>query len=72
MQVESSSITEISYDPAHNQLRVRFRSGVEYRYAMVPESVHRAFLDAASKGSFFSSHIRNRYPVTRLADSDQD
>ena len=72
MQVESSSITAISYDPAHNQLRVRFRSGVEYRYDLVPASVYRAFVEASSKGRFFSSHVRDRYPCHRIEESGQD
>ena len=66
MQVESSSITDIGYDPTHNRLRVRFRSGVEYRYDLVPESVYRAFISASSKGRFFSSAIRDRFPFSRL------
>jgi hypothetical protein len=66
MQVESSSITDIGYDPAHNRLRVRFRSGVEYRYDLVPASVHRAFVESGSKGRFFSREIRDRYPCRRL------
>jgi hypothetical protein len=65
MQVESSSIAAISYDAALSQLRVRFHSGVEYRFDLVPPSVHRAFLEASSKGRFFSSRIRDRYPFSR-------
>ena len=68
MQVESSSITAISYDANHNRLRIRFRSGVEYCFDLVPASVHRALLEAPSKGRFFSSMIRDRYPFTRQED----
>jgi hypothetical protein len=72
MQVESSSITTISYDSEHNQMRVRFKSGVEYRYDLVPASVYRAFVEASSKGRFFSSHVRDRYPCRRVEDSEED
>jgi hypothetical protein len=72
MQVESSSIATIGYDAALNQLRIRFRSGVEYRYDLVPASAYRAFLDAESKGAFFSGHIRDRYPCRRVEESEGD
>jgi hypothetical protein len=71
MQVESSSITTISYEAAHNRLRVRFRSGVEYCFDLVPPSVHRAFMEAPSKGRFFSSTIRDRYPFSRQEDGEE-
>ena len=72
MQVESSSITDIAYDPAYNRLRVRFKSGVEYRYDLVPASVHQAFVKSGSKGRFFSREIRDRYPCRRLEKSERD
>ena len=68
MQVESSSISEISYDPDLNRLRVQFHSGKEYCYDLVPASVHRAFVEAGSKGRFFARQIRDRYPFSRLQE----
>ena len=72
MQVESSSIAAISYDADHNRLRIRFRSGVAYCFDLVPASVHRALLEAPSKGRYFSNMIRDRDPFIRQEDQDGD
>lgn len=66
MQIESSAITEINYDEEREKLFVRFTSGAEYLYVGVPPTVHRAFADAPSKGSFFGEVIRDCYPFNRL------
>ncbi|HEY3949407.1 KTSC domain-containing protein [Phenylobacterium sp.] len=66
MQVDSTAIREIDYDPQRAKLLVRFASGEHYVYVGVPGEVHRSFLDAESKGRFFQSEIRDRYPYNRL------
>jgi lysyl-tRNA synthetase class 2 len=45
---------------------VRFIDGDEYAYVGVPGEVHRSFVDAESKGGFFASEIRGRYPYNKL------
>ena len=66
MQVESAAISEIDYDAERFKLCVRFVSGEWYVYVGVPGEVHRSFVDAESKGRFFQSEIRDRYPYNRL------
>jgi hypothetical protein len=66
MQVESTAIREIDYDAERAKLLVRFESGERYVYVGVPGEVHRSFVEAASKGRFFQSQIRDRYPFNRL------
>ncbi|HSV02267.1 MAG TPA: KTSC domain-containing protein [Phenylobacterium sp.] len=66
MQVESTAIREIDYDAGRAKLLVRFVSGERYVYVGVPGEVHRSFLEAESKGSFFQAEIRDRYPYNRL------
>jgi len=66
MQVASEAIDTIRYEPARARLLVRFRSGELYAYREVPDEVHRAFLEAPSKGRFFQARIRDRYPFERL------
>jgi lysyl-tRNA synthetase class 2 len=66
MDVDSTAISEIDYDAARAKLLVRFMSGACYVYVGVPGEVHRSFVEADSKGGFFQSRIRDRYPFNRV------
>ena len=66
MEVDSRAISEIDYDQERAKLMVRFVSGERYVYVGVPGEVHRSFCEAESKGRFFQSQIRDRYPYNRL------
>jgi lysyl-tRNA synthetase class 2 len=66
MDVDSTAISAIDYDAEHDKLLVRFTSGERYVYVGGPGEVHRSFVAADSKGRFFQSEIRGRYPFNRL------
>ena len=66
MDVDSTAISAIDYDHDRAKLLVRFASGERYVYVGVPGEVHRSFCEAESKGRFFQSQIRDRYPFNRL------
>ena len=61
----SSVIESIAYDAASARLFVTFKDGRIYGYDGVPADVHTAFEDAESKGQFFNSEIRDKYPTWR-------
>jgi hypothetical protein len=63
---DSTAIRAIRYDEQRQRLLVRFIDGDEYAYVGVPGEVHRSFVDAESKGRFFSEEIRGRYPFNKL------
>ncbi|GGD85945.1 KTSC domain-containing protein [Microbacterium murale] len=65
--VESSAIRSVGYDAGLATLEIEFTSGDVYRYHAVPPSVHRALMDAESKGRYFVAHIRDVYPTVRVA-----
>jgi len=67
MHVDSSAIRAIDYDRPHRRLSVTFMSGERYEYRRVPGEVHRAFVEADSKGRFFQAQIRDRYPYRKLS-----
>lgn len=67
MQVQSSAIDAIAYDRLRRRLQVTFVSGERYAYRGVPGEVHRAFVEADSKGRFFQAQIRDRYPYEKLS-----
>lgn len=64
--VSSSAIRGIGYDGGSQQLTVTFNSGRSYAYAGVPYQRYTAFEQANSKGRYFNSAIRNRYPYKRV------
>jgi hypothetical protein len=65
--VDSTAVRDVAYEPAGQLLRITFVSGERYLYRGVPAAVHRALLDAESKGRFFQTQIRGRYAFERLS-----
>lgn len=63
----STVIRRFSYDQRRRRLRVTFVSGDVYDYVGVPPEVGAAFTAAFSKGRFFASDIRDRYPFERVS-----
>ncbi|WP_459901724.1 KTSC domain-containing protein [Desulfobaculum senezii] len=60
--VSSQAINSIGYDEGTMQLEIVFTSSPRaYTFCGVPLSVFQSFLNASSKGSFYSNYIRNRY-----------
>lgn len=65
--LDSKMLSATAYDAPRRQLYVRFRSGEVYRYFTFPAERYQEFLNAESRGQYFLSHIRNRFPYQRLA-----
>jgi hypothetical protein len=68
-QIDSAAITRISYDAANRILSVWFReTGLRYDYFDVPREEYDAFLDASSRGAYFTANIRDRYKTERIGE----
>jgi hypothetical protein len=65
-EVESSVIRRVTYG-ADATLTVRLHRGPVYRYFTVPRTVFEELLVAASKGAYFTRHIRDGFPYQRVA-----
>ena len=65
--IESKMFTSAAYDAAKATLYLRFQSGEVYRYFNFPDQQYQSFLSADSKGRYFLTHIRDRFPYQRLA-----
>lgn len=59
--VDSGLFSAVLYRQGVQQLYLRFGEGSVYRYFACPESVYKGFLNAESKGRYFSQHIRDHY-----------
>lgn len=68
--VESSNFDAVrwtrSSEGADGELQVRFKSGVAWAYAAVPESLWVQLQAADSKGSFFARNIKPRFEGRKL------
>jgi hypothetical protein len=65
VQVHSTNIASVGYDPATETLEIEFRTGRMYTYYGVPPHMHEQLIGAASLGQFFNAHIRNVYSFDR-------
>ncbi len=59
--VVSSKLRAVGYDARHQILEIEFLAGSVYHYFGVPEEVHEALMNAASKGTYFQDRIREAY-----------
>ena len=62
----SSTILSIGYDAASETLEIEFKSGV-YQYYNVPQSVHEQLMQAASKGQYHATYIKNQFSYSRVS-----
>ena len=58
----STVIRRFVYDQSEQQLWVEFVTGRRYVYSQVPPEVADAFRSAFSKGVYFNTRIRDRFP----------
>jgi hypothetical protein len=65
--LESKMFLSAAYDAERQILYLCFRSGDVYRYFDFPQDQYEEFLNAASRGRYFLSHIRDHFRYERLA-----
>ena len=71
----STVVRSIDYESALSLLTVTFTTGRIYDYFAVPADVVEAFRASFSKGTFFNTRIRDKYPCkerTRLRLAPKD
>lgn len=64
--VQSSNIKGVGYDEAKKVLEIEFKNGKVYQFEGVPSDMKDKFVKADSRGGFFSTHIRNKFPATEV------
>jgi hypothetical protein len=71
----STVIRSIGYESALSRLTVTFTTGRIYDYFAVPQNTADAFRSSLSKGAYFNTNIRDKYPCkerTRLRLAPKD
>ncbi len=64
--VVSSNLAAVGYDPDNQDLYVRFKNRLNYRYLQVPQSLFDALMKSSSKGTFFNDKIKDRFKFVKL------
>ena len=64
----STVISQYSYDPAKQVLRVVFVSGLIYNYKNVPQEVYNEMKMSFSKGTYLNKHIKGIYPFEKVSN----
>ena len=65
--IQSTTLATVAYEATDQLLWLEFRSHAVYCYFGVPAALHRALLEADSKGNYFNRHIRDRFSYQRVA-----
>ena len=68
IEVESSVLMFVGYEPISETLRIVFKSGSEYKYTGVPIQVYQNLCNAESIGREFNRTIRNKYDCTLVQE----
>lgn len=64
--VPSTNLRSVGYHCPTQTLEVEFLSGSVYQYYNVPQNIHEELMQAASKGRFLNTYIKNAYPYSRV------
>lgn len=64
IQVNSTAMLAIGYEPTSMRMKITFQQGVTYDFCGVPKQIFDGLLFAASKGTYYNLHIRDKYQCT--------
>jgi len=66
VQIVSSNIRSVGYDPGSSTLEVEFNSGSIYQYLNVPKDEYERLMIASSKGRYFNTNIKGEYQDVKV------
>ena len=70
-KVKSSYLDSVSYDEAKQELQVKFKNGVVWKYFDVPEAAHVSLLLAESTGKFFIKEIKGQFSGRKVEPENE-
>jgi len=69
--VKSSYIKEVGYDEGKQELRIKFKNGVIWKYFDVPAKAHVSLLLAESTGKYFAAEIKGVFKGRKIEPEDE-
>ncbi len=64
--VSSTTFSSVGYDAESQILEIEFNHDGVYQYAGVPEWEYEGLMNSGSKGQYFNSNIKDKYPCGKL------
>ena len=74
VEVESSNIAKIGYDPETQTLYIKFKGGSLWSYRAVPPEEYQRLAEAKSVGKHFAGWIRPnpRYEAKQIVETEEE
>lgn len=66
LNMPSTVISHIDYNPENQTLTIKFVSGSTYEYLKVPEETYRAFMQYREKGVYLNQHIKKNFEYKKV------
>ena len=66
IEVKSSNIRSISYNPETEVLVVEYLNGSMYEYLKVPSYIYDGLVESESKGSFMNKLVKGTYEYIKI------
>ncbi|WP_296789781.1 KTSC domain-containing protein [uncultured Methanobrevibacter sp.] len=66
IEVRSSNLRAVEYNPSTHTLTIWFRNGSVYEYYGVSQNIYDGLLLAQSKGRYHHRYIKNSYRYCRI------
>jgi hypothetical protein len=63
---DSSFLQHVSYDPSAFQMTVTMKNGAQYLYFMVYPTIMEQWIQAQSKGEFYTKVVKGQHQSTRI------
>lgn len=67
INVSSSNISSIGYDPESQTLEIAFHDGSIYQYTGVPRSIYDGIMSTSSHGQYLHQYIKGRYSYRKVS-----
>ena len=67
INVESSNLESIWYDPDQMILEVEFKSWLIYQYYDVPQEEYNSLMESDSQGKYLAANIKNIYSYDQIS-----
>ena len=64
-QLRSSNLANADYNAENRLLTVEFKGGSVYTYSDVDQATYDGLMTAASPGSYFAQHIKDKFTWTK-------
>lgn len=67
VNINSSNLCSVGYEPKTSLLEVEFHDGRIYQYSDVPKATVKGLMQAPSQGEYFHYYIKDRFQFSKVS-----